>query len=178
MQPTAPGTPGRFGRYLDGLRDRPVVGPSVRFYLRRREQVLYVVVVGWNTVFGYAVWALMQHLLGDHLPYVVVLLLAWPVNVMNAYFGYRYIVFRSRGPVLKELPRFSLVYVVALVANVVLLPVAVKVLTFSIYVDQALFIGVVFACSYLGHKYFSFRVGQRPQLGHSPSDDPSARCEN
>jgi putative flippase GtrA len=140
------------------------------------------VVGGWNTAFGYAVWALLQYLLGDYLPYLVILLLAWPINVLNAYIGYRYIVFRSRGPVLKEFPRFSLVYVVALVANLVLLPVAVRVLPCSIYVDQALFIGVVFICSYLGHKYFSFRGAsggrgtrptrpRKPLLGSSDSSE-------
>ena len=156
MQPTASATSNRFERHLDGLRDHPALGPSVRFYFRRREQLLYLVVGGWNTVFGYSVWALMQYLLGDYLPYVVVILLAWPIAVLNAYLCYRYIVFRSRGPVLKELPRFSLVYVVTLVVNLALLPVALRVLPFNIYVIQALLTVVVVVCSYLAHKYYSF----------------------
>ena len=57
-------------------------------------------------------WALLQYLLGDHLHYLVVVVLSWPIAVLNAYLGYRYVVFRSRGPVLRELPRFSLVYLV------------------------------------------------------------------
>jgi putative flippase GtrA len=173
MQPTASRTSNRFEEHLDGLRDHPTLGRPVRFYFRRREQLLYLVVGGWNTVFGYGVWALMQYVLGDYLPYLVVLLLAWPINVLNAYLGYRYIVFRSRRPVLRELPRFSLVYVVALVANLALLPVAIKALPFTIYVDQALFIGVVFACSYLGHKYFSFRGGHRGHSADTSSHDLS-----
>jgi len=129
---------------------------------------------GWNTLFGYGAWALMQYLLGDYLPYLVVLLLAWPINVLNAYLGYRYIVFRSRGPVLKELPRFSLVYLVTLVVNLALLPIALRVMPFNIYVVQALFTGVVVVCSYLGHKYFSFRGGHRGHSGDTSSHDPSA----
>ncbi len=62
---------------------------------------------------------------------------------------------------LTELPRFSLVYLAALIANLVLLPVALRVLPFSIYVVQALFTVVVVVCSYLGHKYYSFGGGQR-----------------
>src|SRR5664280_3095519 len=164
MQPTATGTPNRFEKHLDGLRGHSTLGRPVRFYFRRREQLLYLAVGGWNTVFGYAACALLQYLLGDHLHYLVVVMLSWPIAVLNAYLGYRYVVFRSRGPVLRELPRFSLVYLVTLVVNLTLLPVAVRVLPFSIYVDQALFIGVVFVCSYLGHKYFSFRGTHR---GHS-----------
>jgi putative flippase GtrA len=161
MEPTAATGSNRIERRLDGLRANPALGRPARFYFRRREQLLYLVFGGWNTVFGYGVWALLQYLLGAYLPYLVVLLLAWPPAVVNAYLAYRYIVFRSRGPVLKEFLRFSFVYLVALVVNLALLPVALRVLPFNIYVVQALFAGVVVVCSYLGHRRFSFRGGQR-----------------
>jgi putative flippase GtrA len=174
MQPTMSTPSNRYEQRLHGLRDHPAFGRPVRFYFRRREQLLYLVVGAWNTVFGYAVWAGMQYLLGDYLNYLVILLLSWPIAVLNAYIGYRYIVFRSRGSVLKELPRFSLVYVSALLVNLALLPVALRVLPFSIYVDQALLIAAVVVCSYLGHKYFSF--GSARQTGSAdiaPSDPPA-----
>ena len=176
MQPTAARGSSRIERRLDGLRANPALGRPVRFYFRRREQMLYLVVGGWNTVFGYSVWALLQYLLGASLPYLVVLLLAWPINVLNAYLGYRYLVFRSRGPVLKEFPRFSFVYLVTLLVNLALLPVALRVLPFNIYVVQALFAGVVVVCSYLGHKHFSFRgARQRHPRDTSFSDSTAAK---
>jgi putative flippase GtrA len=178
MQPSAPATSNRFEKHLEGLRDHATLGRPVRFYLRRREQLLYLVVGGWNTVFGYGAWALMQYLLGDHLHYLVVVVLAWPIAVLNAYLGYRYIVFRSRGPVLRELPRFSLVYLATLVVNLALLPVALRLLPFNIYVVQALFTGVVVVCSYLGHKYFSFGGAHRRRPGDTPSHDSPAAQEN
>jgi putative flippase GtrA len=175
MQPTAARGSNRIERRLDGLRANPALGVPVRFYFRRREQLLYLVVGGWNTVFGFGAWALMQYLLGDYLNYLAVIVLAWPINVLNAYLGYRYIVFRSRGPVLRELPRFSLVYLVTLVLNLALLPVALRVLPSSIYVVQALFAVAVVVCSYLGHKYFSFRGGrQRRPRDTSFSDSTAA----
>jgi putative flippase GtrA len=136
MQPTAARRSNRIERRLDGLRAHPALGRPVRFYFRRREQLLYLAVGGWNTVFGYGVWALLQYLLGDHLHYLVVVVLSWPIAVLNAYLGYRYIVFRSRGPVLRELPRFSLVYVATLLVNLALLPIALRVLPFNIYVSR------------------------------------------
>ncbi len=126
MQPAAPATSNWFERRLDGLRAHPTLGRPVRFYFRRREQLLYLAVGGWNTVFGYGAWALLQFLLGDHLHYLVVVVLSWPFAVLNAYLGYRYIVFRSRGPVFRELPRFSLVYLATLLVNLALLPVALR----------------------------------------------------
>jgi putative flippase GtrA len=160
MQPIAPTTSNRFKRRLSGLRDHPKLGRPVRFYFHRREKLLYLAVGAWNTLFGYGVWALLQFLLGAYLPYLLVLVLAWPIVVMNAYIGYRYIVFRSKGRVLTELPRFSLVYLATLIANIVLLPIALRVMPFSIYVVEALFTMGIVVSSYLGHKYFSFRDGQ------------------
>jgi len=164
----------RWETHLDSLRDHSALGPAVRFYFRRREQVLYLVVGGWNTVFGYGVWALMQYVLGGYLHYLVIVVLSWPIAVLNAYLGYRYIVFRSRGPVLRELPRFSLVYVVMLIVNLALLPIALTVLPFSIYVVQALFTAVVIVGSYLSHNYYSFRGGKHRDAGATSLYDPAA----
>jgi putative flippase GtrA len=174
MQPAAPATSNRFERRIDGLRDHPALGRPVRFYFRRREELLYLLVGGWNTVFGYGVWALLQSLLGDHLHYLVVVVLSWPFAVLNAYLGYRYIVFRSRGPVIKELPRFSLVYLATLLVNLALLPIALRVLPFNIYVVQALFAVAVVVSSYLAHKYYSFRGGRRRDAADIPAYDPAA----
>ena len=174
MQPAATRPSNRYELYLDGLRDHPALGRPVRFYFARREPLLYLVVGAWNTFFGYAVWAVMQYLLGDYLNYLVIIILAWPFAVLNAYIGYRYIVFRSKGSVLTELPRFSLVYLSALIANLVLLPIALRVLPLSIYAVQALVVGLVVVCSYLGHKYFSFRGGRPIDPLESKPTDPKA----
>lgn len=152
---------------LERLADHRALGRPVRFYLRRREQLLYLAVGGWNTVFGYAIWAVLQYLLGEHLHYLVIVLISWPIAVLNAYIGYRYIVFRSHGPILKELPRFSTVYVATLVANLILLPIALRVLPFSIYIVQGLLLVIVVVSSYLAHKYYSFRGGHHaPEPPH------------
>src|SRR5664280_1183371 len=174
MQPAAPATSNRFERHLDGLRDHHALGVPVRFYFRRREQLLYLVVGGWNTAFGYGIWAFLQFLLGNHLHYLVVVLISWPIAVLNAYVGYRYIVFRSRDSILREFPRFSLVYVVTLVVNLALLPIALHVLPLNIYAVQALLTVLVVVCSYLSHKHFSFRGGHSGPTGDPSSHDPSA----
>jgi putative flippase GtrA len=160
MEPTAHRSPNWLDRRLERLQLRRAIGLPIRFYLRRREQVMYLAIGGWNTVFGYSVWALLQLLLGEHLHYLVVVLIAWPIAVLNAYLGYRYLVFNSRGSILRELPRFSLVYLTTLVINLVLLPIALRVLPFNIYVIQALLTVVVVVGSYLGHKHFSFGGGR------------------
>ena len=178
MQPATSRPISGYEQRLDGLRQHPLLGRPVRFYLRRREQLLYLVVGTWNTVFGYGVWAVMQYLLGDTLNYLVIILLSWPIAVLNAYLGYRFIVFRSHGPVLKELPRFSLVYAATLVANLALLPIALRVLPFTIYIDQALFLVVVVVGSYLGHKHYSFGGGNLGDSVGALRPDPTVEGED
>jgi putative flippase GtrA len=163
----------RWETSLNQMRTHSAFGPPVRFYFRRREQILYLVVGGWNTVFGYGVWAVLQYLLGSHVHYLVVIVMSWPLAVLNAYLGYRFVVFQSRGPLLTELPRFSLVYLASLLANLAMLPLALQVLPLNIYLIQALFTVAVVVVSYLGHKYFSFRRHRQRDGGDSPAYDPS-----
>jgi putative flippase GtrA len=121
-----------------------------------REQILYLVVGGWNTLFGYAVWALLEYLLHDSLHYLLILVLSWPVAVLNAYVCYRVFVFRSRGSIWRELPRFTLVYAVSLALSLVALPILLRTLPFSIYVIAAGFTAVMVVATYVSHKFFSF----------------------
>ena len=154
-QPTP--SEGRVELLLEHLSYWPLVGGAVRLARRRREQVLYLMIGAWNTVFGYLIWALFQYLLHDYIYYLVILVLAWFPAVLNAYIGYRVVVFRSKGSVWRELPRFSLVYVGTLVVSLIGLPILLRVLPFSIYVTQALFTAAMVVASYLAHKFFSFK---------------------
>jgi putative flippase GtrA len=129
---------------------------------RRREQVLYLVVGLWNTIFGYATFSALFFALHDmaHVSKVpasvVALVVATVVGVANNYVLYRTIVFRSHGAVRSELPRFLVVYAVALAINLVVLPVALRTLPFSAYAVQAVYTAFVVAATYVANKYFSF----------------------
>jgi len=122
----------------------------------RSRQLRFVAVGVWNTIFAYGVWASLQFLLGARLDYLVILVLAWPIAVLNAFVCQRRLVFRSTGPIRTELPRFSTVYVASLAASLVLLPILLQVLPFNIYVIQAGFTVAVVILSYLAHRSFSF----------------------
>jgi putative flippase GtrA len=147
---------------IDGLLARlsegPRIGPLARLCVRRREHILYLVIGGWNTLFGYAIWALFYYLLRSHLHYLVIQVISWPFAVVNAYVCYRTFVFRSKASVWRELPRFSLVYVAGLVLALALLPVLVRVIPLNLYLIQAMFTAVVVVLTYLAHKYFSFNA--------------------
>ena len=158
---------GRVERFSDSL----VPGPL----RHRREQVQYLVIGAWNTFFGYAAWAALQFLFGDTVDYRLIIIASYPIAIANAYVTHRYIVFRSHGPILREIPRFSFVYVLTLLANLLLLPVLLEVIPLSIYVVQGIFLVGVVITSYLGHRYFSFSYrGQHPGATTPDVTDTSA----
>ena len=155
---------GQLRSILEGESDFPLLGRAGAFCHRRREQILYLVVGGWNTLFGYGVWAVMEYLLHDYLHYLIILVLSWPFAVLNAYVGYRVFVFRSKDSVWREFPRFSLVYVVTLCTGLLALPILLHTLPFSIYFIQAGYTAVVVVLSYLSHKFFSFGGRRRSAM--------------
>ena len=126
---------------------------------RYREPLSFLVVGAWNTLFGYGIFALLFYVLGAHLHVDVILVISYAFSITNAYIGYRFVVFRSRGSMKKEVPRFSAVYLVTLAANLLVLPIALRLLPWSAYVVQGLFTFVIVVLSYLGHKHFSFKGG-------------------
>jgi putative flippase GtrA len=168
--PSRTGSNGRRSR-VERTADRLIPGRFQRY----REQILYLAVGGWNTVFGYLNFVVLYYVLQARLPVMVILIISYAISIANAYICYRYIVFRSRGSVSREMPRFTSVYLVALAANLVILPLALRWLPLSVYVVQALFTVAVVVLSYLGHKYFSFRGGSHGAQGQGNGDQRQSR---
>ena len=87
----------------------------------------YVVVGAFNTAFGYGLFAGLELLVGDRVPYLVVLVVAHVVSVLEAFLLHKLVVFRVRGRWWQDLARFWSVYLVALALNLVALPFLVEV---------------------------------------------------
>ncbi|NLU49340.1 MAG: GtrA family protein [Syntrophomonadaceae bacterium] len=128
---------------------------------RHEEKIRFVVVGGWNTVFGYLVFAGLYYLLRSHLHYLLLLAASYIISITNAYLGYKFAVFKTRGNYLREYLRFYLVYGVSFLVNLILLPVLVEALGLHPLVAQALILFFTTVISYTGHKYYSFSVPAR-----------------
>lgn len=139
---------------------------TFRSWLPAGQLIRYVVVGGWNTAFGYGVFALLNYWLTGHIayPYMVANAISTVTAITVAYFGHKFIVFRTKGNYLREYLRFYMVYGAAALLGFVLLPLFVLLCGLFIfpakyvpYVAQALVIPVIVLFSFLGHKRFSFR---------------------
>ena len=122
-----------------------------------REKVLYLVVGAWNTLFAYGAFSACWYLLHDHLHPDVILLIAYLIGSVNGFIGFRLVVFKSKGHVLKEYLKYQVVYGSLLLANMVVLPLGLAYSSLSAYMVQALFAVFAVIAGYLGSKYFAFR---------------------
>ena len=88
----------------------------------------YLIIGGWNTVFGVAFFTFLYLVFGDVLGYIAVLTIAQIVAVIQSHATQRIFVWKSHGHYFGELARFSAVYVGIYVANVLLLVLSADVL--------------------------------------------------
>ena len=135
--------------------------------------VRYILVGGFNTLFGFGVFALLNWSfrgLGSF-AYMYAWLLANVLAITAAFLAYKWFVFKTRGNYLIEWIRCFGVYGSGMAFGAVALPVTVTLLRrsmhkpqFAPYVAVALLTVVTVILSFVGHKNFSFR-----QAGDSTS---------
>ena len=134
------------------------------------HQMLRFAMVGVvNAIFGFGVFALLQVTLGARVHYLVLLVGANIVAVVEAYVLQRWLVFRVKGRWWRELARFSSVYLVALVVNVPALSYLVEIVHVPVLPAQAIVILGTALGTFVVHRSFTFR---RPRV-----HDEDARAE-
>jgi putative flippase GtrA len=153
---------------LARMSERPAAG-DVRSHrgtgaarVLRNEKVRFLLAGGWNTAFGYALFALLVLTTADVVHYTLLLIGTYAVSTVNAFLVYRWFVFRVRGRWVLDLVRFSGVYVVSLGLNLVTLPLLVEGVGIDVLPAQALAVVVTALVSYVAQKRFSFR--RRPAV--------------
>lgn len=120
-----------------------------------RLQVRRYIIAGiWNTIFGYAIFALLFFFLPVH--YLVILCISHIISVTNAYISHSVFVFRVPGS-LRSYFRFHVVYAFAWVVNVVLLWALVEGAGLRVLIAQMIIAIVTVVVSYLGHKMYTFK---------------------
>lgn len=141
------------------MRQRAAGLPSGRFGI-------YLLVGAFNTLFGYATYALLTALLVGHLPapYMFASALASVLNITFSFLGHKWFVFRTSGNYFSEWARSLVVYSGSIVMGLALLPLFVFVLSRATggsnsapYLAGAVLIGLQAIVSFQWHGKFTFR---------------------
>lgn len=131
-----------------------------RFLTKHEQKIRYLIIGGWNTVFGYGVFAALYFWLADTMHYLMILSISYILSITNAYVGYKLFVFKTRGNILREYLRFYAVYGISFLFNLASLPLFIEILKLNMYVAQAIVTMVTILGSYMLHKNFSFKENQ------------------
>jgi putative flippase GtrA len=143
------------------------------FRIIKDRRVAFLFVGGLNTAIGTMWFALFDFWLGTkwngygHYP---ALILTYIVSILCAFVLYRRIVFKVHGNVLRDLARFSTVYISAFAINLVLLWVMVHVFHWHPFLSQCLITFVTTVLSWVGHNRYSFR---RPAVEDEATGSPT-----
>lgn len=155
----------------------PTAGPLVALYERHGEKLRFLVVGGWNTLFSIGVlW-----LLDRFIPYAqdsllqkeLVLVLNWVIAVTHNFFTFKFLVFRSTGPWLREYLRMYVTYGATFAVQSVMTLAISHALGWTVFWANLPTIVVVTLMSYFGHKHFTFSARSAP--GRVGVDEPDGR---
>lgn len=125
----------------------------------------YLLVGGFNTVFGYGLFALLNWLL-RRVPagYLLATFFSSLIAITVAFLGYKWFVFRTKGHYLREWLRCVGVYGTSMAISLVGMAVLVPLLRRHMerpeaasYLAAALMLTVTVIFSFVGHKTISFR---------------------
>jgi len=126
----------------------------------------YLLVGGFNTFFGYGLFALLNWCftgLGSY-SYMYAAVLSTLIAITVAFLGYKWFVFHTHGNYLAEWIRCLGVYGSGVLIGWMLLPILVTILRHQLhrpelapYIAAAITTTVVIPLSFLGHKNISFR---------------------
>ena len=116
----------------------------------------YLIVGGWNTLFGVGVYTVLYELLHSRVNYLVLMIPANILAVTNAYIGYKLFVFKTKGNYIREYLRCYVVYGGGIALSFALMYLLVSVLGLHPILAQFPCVLVSILGSYVGHKHFSF----------------------
>ena len=127
----------------------------------------YLLIGGWNTLFGYTCFFLMNRWLSQVMPvysYIAASLASNMISITVAFLGYKWVVFRTKGNYLREWFRSLMVYGGTMVFSAVALAPLVGLIrhtthyqTEAPYISAAMVAIITMISSFFGHKHLSFR---------------------
>ncbi len=120
------------------------------------RKLRFLVVGGWNTLFGYVSFYVLYLLAADRLHYLIIAVIAHFVAVTQSYVMQRRLVFRSAAPVPREFMRFNASLIGTLLFGLLTMALLVEAAGMSPLIAQAIVILLSVMLSYLLHSRLSF----------------------
>jgi putative flippase GtrA len=126
------------------------------------EKLRYLLVGGWNTVFGYLTGVTFFLMLSQHLNIILIAIISNIIAITMSFITYKILVFKTSGRWFTEYLKCYLVYGINALIGVFFLWLFVDRYSINIWLAQGAIIVLTVMFSYLLHKRFTFRRGALP----------------
>ena len=123
----------------------------------QQQKLLFLIVGGYNTVFGYLLFCMLQIFLQHHLHYLIILSISHFLSVGNSFVSFKIFVFKTRGNWLFEYIKVNLVYLFYLLNNFWLLWLLVDIFDCNKFLSQLVCIVILTIMVYFLHKNFVYK---------------------
>jgi putative flippase GtrA len=133
-------------------------------WLQRRprldsKKIKYLVIGGWNTLIGCAIFSGSYMLFGEHIHYLLVAILSHLFAVLQSWLMYRKFVFHSNAPMWNEYLRFNFSSLFVLGIQLSGLWILVDLCGFRPILSQPPLVILTVLIGYIAHNRFSFKSG-------------------
>lgn len=135
-----------------------------KIYKRHEEKLKFLIIGGWNTLFGYLIFIAFYYFLNKIIHYLILLVISYIVSITNAYLSYKFFVFKTKGNYIRGYLRFYLVYGVAFLVNIALMPLFVEFIGVNPIIAQGIILFFTVSIGYISHKNYSFNVSAAKNL--------------
>ena len=120
------------------------------------EKIRFLLVGGFNTMIGYALFVILYFLLQNYFHYSLILWIQFMIAVNISYLTMKFFVFRTKKNYKSEYPKTILTYIGVYFINLLLLAFLQQIVE-SVYFAQLIAVGAVVIITYMMHKYVNYR---------------------
>lgn len=124
---------------------------------RENRTLRYLLVGGWNTLFGYGIFAGLYLILNEDLSYLLIAVMSHFLAVTQSFITQRRFVFCSGQPWAGEYMRFHIAHLGSLLAGLIALRLLVETIGVPPLLAQAVATVLITVLSYFLHLHFTFR---------------------
>lgn len=134
-----------------------IVQKLLKLFFKLPQQIRYILVGGWNTLFSLSLFIGVYTLLQNFLHYMIVAIICHVFSVMQSFVTFKIFVFRTHKNWLKEYIKINITYVGALLCNLALLYVFCTIYNLDPRVASVVNAAIIAFLSYFMHKFFTFK---------------------
>lgn len=128
------------------------------FLSKHQKKIRFLIAGGINTAVGLAVYPILYVLLNPFgVGYIRALIFSQIICITFSFVSNKYFVFKTKGNIKKEYPKFFAFYGIYFVLNLLCLPAMVEMLNMNPMIAQTLFSIAIIVSSYFWHNTITFK---------------------